>query len=158
MGRYNYTNDLNKLKAWAYSEGYTKISFDHNNISYIDWERKSLNHPKEIKIEGKYSIEIKVYLMLHELGHHQLRKDWDLFGIYLPVSYEAENLLFYEKDKKLIRRNMYLVSSLEEEYKAWDEGKRLGQEMGIRINEDKWESFRAKCLMSYIRYYAKKRP
>lgn len=157
MGRYNYTKALDRLTKWAYEEGYERISFNHTNISYIDWERKSLNHPKEIKIEGKYSIELKVYLMLHELGHHQLRKDWELFGVYLPVSYKAENLLFFEKDKRLVRRTDYIVSSLEEEFKAWDEGLRLADEFGIQINLDKWNRFRSKCLMSYIRYYAKKK-
>jgi hypothetical protein len=158
MGRYNYTKALDKLIEWAHGEGFNKITLNHDDISYIDWEKKSLNFPKLIKIEGKYTKEIQVYLMLHELGHHQLRKDWDNFGVILPISYHAENSKFFDKDKKLMRRNAYIVSSLEEEYLAWGEGKKLGLSMEIVINDDKWYEFRAKCLMAYIRHYANKKP
>jgi hypothetical protein len=158
MGRYNYTLALKKLSNWAYEEGYEKISFNHTNISYINWEKESLNYPKEIKIEGKYSIEFKVYLMLHELGHHQLRKDWERFKVELPISYEAENSKFFDGSNKLMRRRMDIVSSLEEEFKAWEEGFLLATEFDIKINLEKWNLFKSKCLMSYIRYYAKKKP
>lgn len=158
MGRYNYTKALDKLIEWAHGEGIEKITINHDDISYIDWERKSLNFPKLIKIEGKYSKEIKVYLMLHELGHYQLRKDWDKFGELLPISYQAENSKYFDKDKNLMRRTMYIVSSLEEEYMAWDEGYKLAGVMDIRINDKNWNAFKSKCLMAYIRYYANKKP
>jgi hypothetical protein len=157
MGRYNYTKALDMLVDWGYCEGIEDIRLDHNDISYIDWERKSLNYPKVIKIEGKYTKEIQVYLMLHELGHYLIRKDWEKFGKVLPISYQAENTKFFENDNRLLRRTSYIVSSLEEEYLAWDEGKKLGKRMGIRINEERWNEFRSGCLMSYIRYYGKKR-
>ena len=73
--RYNYTKALRVLTDWAEKEGYTSIIFDHNDISQIDWKKNTLNKPNEIKIQGKYPIELKVYLLLHELGHHQLRKN-----------------------------------------------------------------------------------
>jgi len=156
MGRYNYTNALFMLTDWAYSEGYKSVSFDHNDVSYIDWVRKSLNTPSVIKIEGKYPVEIKVYLLLHELGHHQLRKDWNKFTRVLPVSAKAEEVQFYKKDSSLKRGVVYDVSCMEEEFKAWDEGYKLAMKLGIRINEKKWNEFKAKCLMSYMRHYSTK--
>ena len=54
MSGYDYASALEKLTQWSYAEGIEKIILDHNDISYIDWERKSLNFPKLIKIEGKY--------------------------------------------------------------------------------------------------------
>jgi hypothetical protein len=157
MARYNYTKALGMLIEWANNEGIKDISLDHDDISYIDWERKSLNYPKLIKIEGKYTKEVQVYLMLHELGHYQIRKDWDVFSRLLPISYHAENTNFFDKDNRLLRRTNYIVSSLEEEYLAWGEGKKLGLRMNIRINDERWYNLRSKCLMSYIRYYAKKK-
>lgn len=157
MARYNYTKALNMLIEWANNEGIKDIILDHDDISYIDWERKSLNYPKLIKIEGKYTKELQVYLMLHELGHYQIRKDWESFAKLLPISYHAENTKFFDKDNRLIRRTNYIVSSLEEEYLAWDEGKKLGIHMDIRINDGRWHELRSKCLMAYIRYYAKKK-
>jgi hypothetical protein len=46
---------------------------------------------------------------------------------------------------------------IEEEYKAWDEGYKLGLSLEIRINKDNWNWIKTKCLMSYIRYYGKKK-
>ena len=144
------------LTDWAYSEGYKSVTFDHNNVSYITWVKKSLNTPKNIKIEGKYPIEIKVYLLLHELGHHQLRKNWEKFTRILPISAKAEHVHFYKKDRRLMKGLVYDVSCMEEEFKAWEEGYKLAMKLGIKINDKKWNEFKSKCLMSYMRYYASK--
>lgn len=157
MGRYSYTKALELLTEWANNEGYDDITFDHNDISYIDWVKKSLNIPKKIRIEGKYPVEIKVYILLHELGHHQLRKNWDSFTKKLPITAHAEHVHFFKNDTKYKRRVMYTVSCMEEEFKAWEEGYKLGEELGIRINLDKWNTFKSKCLISYMRYYGSKR-
>jgi hypothetical protein len=157
MARFNYTRALNRLVEWANNEGIKNIILDHNDISYIDFERKSLNYPKVIKIEGKYTKEIQVYLMLHELGHYQIRKDWEKFAKILPISYEAENTKFFDKDNRLLRRTTYIVSIIEEEYLAWEEGKKLGMIMDIKINDKNWYDLRSKSLMSYIRFYGKKK-
>jgi hypothetical protein len=158
MGRYNYTRALDKLTHWAYGEGYERITLDHNDTSYIDWRLKTLNTPSEIKIQGKYPIEIKVYIMLHELGHHILRKDWKMFEKVLPVSAHAERVHFFKKDSKYKRRVKYSVSCMEEEFKAWDEGYKLAGVLGVRINESKWHELKSRCLMSYMRYYSTKKP
>ena len=142
MGRYNYTMALEKLTNWATKEGYNDITFDYWDISEINWERDSLNKPKHIKIEGKYSKEIKVYLLLHELGHHQLRKDWDKFKRVLPDLAYAEDIHLRMNDIKYKRRVSYTVSCMEEEFKAWEEGLKLGDKFGIRINKEKWDKFK----------------
>ena len=152
MGRYNYSQALERLTEWATKEGY-EITFDHDDISFIDWERKTLNTPKVIKIEHKYPLEIKVYLLLHELGHHQLRKNWDKFERVLPISAYAET----RDELKYKRRVVYSVSCMEEEFKAWDAGYALGKKLDIRINDGKWYEFKAKCLMGYMRYYSTKK-
>jgi len=157
MGRYSYTRALATLTEWATKQGYTDISLDHHDISQIDWQRNTLNIPKDIKIEGKYPIEMKVYIFLHELGHHQLRKDWNKFKKTLPASAHAEHLHFYRNVGKYKRRVTYSVSCMEEEFKAWDEGFKLGEKLGIRINMSKWSTLKAKCLISYIRYYGSKK-
>jgi hypothetical protein len=157
MGRYNYTNALTRLSQWAYKEGYHDISFDHYDVSLIDWKKGTLNEPNLIKIEGRYTKELQVYLFLHELGHHQLRKDWDKFERVLPISAEAEYKHIYLNLKKYKRRVTYLVSCMDEEFKAWDEGYKLGIRLGIRINEVKWLDLKSWCLMQYMRYYSSKK-
>ena len=156
MGRYNYTKAFDRVLTWASEEGYD-IIYDHEDISYIEWEKDTLNWPKQIKIEGKWPVEIRVYLLLHELGHHILRKDWEKFKRELPFIAYAEHVHFYMNDDKYKRRVDYNVSCVEEEFKAWDEGYKLGKKLDIRINDEKWNEFKAKCLITYMRYYSNKK-
>ena len=151
--RYSYKKALVLLTEWANKEGYNDITLDHDGISFIDWERSTLNSPKKIKIEGKYNNEIKTYIFLHELGHHQLRKDWDKFKKKLPVAGHAEERHY---DGRYKRRVAYTVSCMEEEFKAWEEGLKLGIRMGIKVKMENWNGLKSKCLMSYMRYYSKK--
>lgn len=155
MGRYNYTKALETLTLWANQEGF-EVIFDHEDVSEIVWVNKTLNWPKRINLEKRQPIEHKVYILLHELGHHVLRKDWTKFGEVLPILAMAEGKHFYEKDLKYKRRVIYHVSCLEEEFKAWDEGYKLGKELGIRINDKKWHDLKGGCLLAYMRYYTNK--
>jgi len=151
--RYSYTKTLKKLREWAIKQGYTDISFDYHDTSYITWEKDSYNIPMEIKIEGKYPVELKVYTLLHELGHHQLRKDWGKFKKTLPITEHAERKRLEENITKFERRIVYKVSCIEEEFKAWEEGYKLGLKLGVRINLKKWTNFKAKCLITYIKHF-----
>jgi hypothetical protein len=153
MGRYSYKNAIDILWDWAVKEGFTAIDLTYTGTSQIDWVKDTLNTPKDIKIE-KASYEEQTYIFLHELGHHQLRKNWTKFHRELPTMAIAEEYLYYTSDRKLVRRQNYIVSHLEEEYKAWEEGFILAERLGIKINMDKWTALKSKCLMSYIRYFA----
>lgn len=145
------------LTSWAKDEGYTDITFGYKGISYINWKDYKkvgkMNTPKEIKLEGGNSDEITTYIFLHELGHHQLRKDWEKFNIILPTVAHAEVKYCKEKVKKYRRRISYMVSSMEEEFKAWEEGYKLGVKLGIKIDDKKWHQYKSKCLMGYIRFF-----
>lgn len=153
-GRYSYKRAIGQLTEYAVNEGYAHISLNHKGISMIKWNKKTLNEPKSIYIEGKHGLEIKTYLMLHELGHHELRKDWRKFTKRFPATAYAEEVHLATKDKRYKRRDTYVVASLEEEFAAWDEGLKLGKKLGIRVNMEKWIDFKSKCLKSYIIYFA----
>lgn len=154
MARYSYKKALGQLNDYAVSEGYANINLNHKGISQISWVNRTLNEPKSIYIEGKYGLEIKTYLMLHELGHHEIRKDWKKFEKKFPAAAHAEQIYLEMNDKKYKRRDTYIVASLEEEFMAWDEGFNLGQRLGININIEKWVDFKSKCLKKYINYFA----
>ena len=154
--RYSYTKALGTLTEWGIKQGYD-ISFDHYESSEIDWKGYTLNEPNSIRIESRYPVELKVYLLLHELGHHQLRKNWDKFKKTLPVLAHAEHIHFVRNVGKYKRRVTYTVSCMEEEFKAWDEGYKLAEKLEIKINLKKWNEFKAKCLISYMRYYGTKK-
>lgn len=146
---HDYKKHIKVLLDYAENEGF-KVDLNYFNTSEITWV--DFNTPNEILIEGKYSDEIKTYIFLHELGHNELRKDWDEYNKILPNVANAESV----NESKYRRRIGYYVSSLEEEYKAWDKGFELGERFGITIRKDIWDKIRNKCLMCYIRYFGKK--
>ena len=77
MGRYSYKGALLVLEEFSLSEGYS-VDLSYSGISHIHWLNNTLNSPNGIKISmGNY--EEQTYIFLHELGHHQLRKDWIKF-------------------------------------------------------------------------------
>ncbi len=154
--RYSYVKYLDILTDWATKQGFKSISFDHTDISYVDWTRDSLNEPKVIKIQGKYNNEEKTYLMLHECGHHILRKDWEKFHKMFPTAAHAEEKQQIKKQYKFKRRTTYIVATIEEECLAWSRGYELATKLGIHINIEKWSKFKTKMLMSYIRFYGSK--
>ena len=153
--RHSYKRALAQLTEYASGEGYTKINLNHDGVSFVNTKRKTLNEPISIYIEGCYTLEIKTYLFLHELGHHELRKDWTKFKKKFPVTAYAEQRRTLAKDGKYIRRNTYKVASLEEEFLAWDEGFKLAKKLGIKINMAKWTALKSNCIKSYIDYYSK---
>lgn len=158
MGRYNYTQALLGLTEWAYGQGFKEVIFDHAGVSEMTFDHRVGEYEsKKIKIEGKYTKELQVYLLLHELGHHQLRKSWVKFEKELPIMAYAEHIHLLKKNGKYKRRVTYNVSCMEEEFKAWDEGLKLAEKLGIKVNVVKWNELRSKCLISYMRYYSVKK-
>lgn len=147
---YSYENAMSVLIEYAKNQGFKDVELNFDDVSMVTWD--DLNTPDTIRIEEKQPIEMKVYILLHELGHHELRKDWGKFEQEMRIIAKAEML----KEYKLKRRIGYYVSCLEEEYMSWDSGYLLGKSLGIEINEDKWLELKNKCLMGYIRFFGKK--
>ena len=152
--RYSYKKALETLTAYAYSEGYSHVSLEHKGISCMYWRPKTLNTPYKILIQSDKSLEIKSYLFLHELGHHELRKNWDEFELRMPTVAYAEYMAVNYKDYRYKRRKSYIVASLEEEYLAWDEALKLAETLGLWVDMDKWVELKSMCLKSYIVYYS----
>lgn len=146
---YSHKKGLSLLIEYAKNQGFKSVNLEFDGVSTVYW---SYNEPNFINIEGNHSIENKVYILLHELGHHELRKNWGYFTKENPIVAEAE----MSCGSKLKRRIGYYVSCLEEEYKAWSRGYELGKSLGININDKKWFELKNKCIMGYIRFFGKK--
>lgn len=145
-----FKKSLSILTEYAEKQGFT-VNLNYHDVSIIKW--RGLNEPKKILIEDSNSLEDKVYLFLHELGHNELRKNWVEYEKVNPVAAFAEVIKHY----KYRRRIEYYVCVIEEEYKAWDAGFELGNRLGIKIDDKRWNELRNKCLMTYIRYFGNKK-
>lgn len=153
--RYSYKKALDVLIEYAHEEGFKEVDLSYSGISAV-----YNNHlepywtPTRIKIEGKYNYEHQVYLMLHELGHHELRKDADVFAERFPILYKAEDHTSRTYNRNFRRRKSYFVESFKEEYTAWDEGLILAEYFEIPINHERWSKLKTECLLAYMRYYS----
>ena len=152
---YDFARAFEVLSEYASSEGY-KVDLAYTGISYVKFLKNTLNAPKHIKIEAGSDDELRAYFFLHELGHHELRKDWARFSELLPVSAKAEEEQLASKNGKYVRRVGYYVSSLEEEFMAWAEGLKLAKGLNVDIDEESYFKLKTKCLKLYMNYYAKK--
>ena len=104
------TQSLKKLVKWAKSEGFKKVNTNSKGVSVIKWIPNTLNLPYEINIEGRHSVEMKVYYLLHELGHHQIRKDWLEFEKRFPLVAKAESeYLNGNINSKLVIFNIHTI-------------------------------------------------
>lgn len=154
--RYSYKQALSVLKEYALGEGYSEVRVDHSDTSVLYWSFDRVNVPVGIYIQSGYTWELKTYLLLHELGHHELRKNWSVFEERFPLIAKAEMVYFNEGHRRHMYGDRYNVSCLEEEYAAWDEGLRLAGRFGIPIRFENWVKLKTKCLKSYIDYYSNK--
>ena len=150
--RYSYRKALVCLKDYAENGG-LEVIFAYSGTSHINWTPATLNDLKKVYIE-KHTPESQTYLFLHELGHYELRKNWKKFKKRLPVIAYAEEMNVTQKVTKFMRRKDYIVSSLEEEFMAWEEGLKLAGKLGIIVNPKRWISIKSDCLKGYISYYA----
>jgi hypothetical protein len=145
---------LRKLVKWAKSKGFKRVVFDCEGESHITWVKNSLNDGYEIHIEKTLNLEEKVYFLLHELGHHILRSDWEFYENQFPILVKSEQV--DSRCRHNIRRLIsYGVSIIDEEFKAWDEGELLAIELGIKINKENFDKIKVKSLISYIRHYGR---
>lgn len=153
--RFSYKKGLEVLTKYALKEGFKGVEIDYHS-TYITWKDKTLNDPKKVYIQSGMTLEEKVYCFLHELGHHELRKDWGKYEKALPVLAHASEILITRKNKgkKYSRRNSFHVCSLEEEFLAWNEGLKLAKKLGIKVNMEKWLNLKVKSLKTYINYYS----
>jgi hypothetical protein len=102
---------------------------------------------KKVVLDGMLDNQQLLFAALHEAGHFIVNDKPDWCDKY-PVRQEVRDELTDSED---------LFSSVEllhEEYEAWEEGRKLGIELGIGNLglDDAWIERKANALMSYITF------
>lgn len=129
---------LESVYSWYGSQG---IELELGELPCIDL----LN--KKVVLDAKQSNQELLFAALHEAGHFMVNDASDWSDKY-PVRQEVRDGITENDD---------LFSSVEllhEEYEAWEEGRKLGIELGIGNlgADDAWIQRKANALMSYIRF------
>ena len=108
-------------------------------VVFGEYEDEAIFEKSLIKINDYQSDEMKLYVLLHEVGH---------FELYNNENYKEEYFgKFYAKSN-----NAYKISYLMEEMDAWKEGKRIAKNLGIEINSNKWNQKMVRCLFAHYKY------
>ena len=98
-----------------------------------------------ISIALRLRPELRVYTLLHEMGHVELWHEPD-FQRRFPYS---ESFVESESKDSLRKRNRVCV--LEEECAAWDRALRIAIRLKVRINRETFDRDKLRSLLSYVR-------
>jgi len=121
-----------------------RLGYDvYEGPNYLD---TSCSGEKVITICSRTGIENRLYGLLHECGHALIRENVAKFAKEYRSNYEGGF------DGRKARTDRFKVSTIEEEIEAWKRGKRLAKRLGIELDEERFESHKAECLMTYIRW------
>ena len=143
--------ELEILKKYAESFGF-KLNLNSKS-SEITFKRGTLNTPNKINIINTNSIH-QYYLLLHELGHWELMKDWGLYKQKYYFSSMGEEFAL-DKIYKYRRRVAYKVDIMREEFDAWEAGKDLAARLNLFLDIVDYNQYSVSYLFSYIKYLGK---
>jgi len=127
--------DYKKVEIWLSKRGW-------HVFTYTDAYDATFWLLKEIHINSRNHAKRRLYTLLHECGHVLVDDNRDRIH---RLSRECHHLAGSRIRSK--RKRIALVS---EEYEAWKRGERLARRLKIRIDTDKFDTFRAESLMSYV--------
>lgn len=124
-----------RINRWVDDKGYT-IRFGTSD--YVDYDQKEV-----VLYKNKNSAKSIVYTSLHECGHIVIGHRKSYFKDYKAIV-RADSV-----DGRHYRSNLYKYKKIKEEISAWEEGYRLANKLGIKIDKDDYDKFAAKNLVTY---------
>jgi len=100
---------------------------------------------KQITINSSQRPELRVYTLLHELGHASVRR-----GQGWAYKFPYCNL-----NKKVLTTNRERIGILEEEMAAWHKALDIAKKRNVIIDREVFDRDKARCLMTYIKWVRK---
>lgn len=135
-----FINALVVIIEWANKQGYS-VSFGRmDGGGEIDSETKTLSISSSCSPEGQF------YIAAHECGHLLIgdRKKTERFG----MGYNADE----PNEKKTLHHR---IDVIDEEFEAWERGRKLAGRLGIRIDKKRFHQFRSQYLKTYMKWALK---
>lgn len=140
--------DLDLHEIQGNIEKLTTFCSQHSWSVVYSHKKENMFQNKVITLYARARIEMLYYIFLHEIGHAWLREC---------------DFTFAERYPELVRQPLryatatYKIAKVQEEIEAWEVGKKLALNLGLRVNETKFEKIRAECLTSYMYWAGKPR-
>ena len=98
---------------------------------------------REIRINPKQTAEKQLYILLHECGHLLIDDKSETTELRFKNGY-------YVNDERVKKKFIYRCTVLEEEFEAWHRGRKLATKLGVKINDETFNTLKAKFLKSYM--------
>jgi len=135
-----FINGLATLIDWCQKQGYSVQFGRMSGGGELDSESKTL------KVSSHLSPERQFYIAVHECGHLLIgdRKKTERFG----MGYNADD----PNEKKTFHHR---IDVIDEEFEAWDRGRKLAGRLGVRIDKKRFHKFRAEYLKTYLKWALK---
>lgn len=135
-----FTSALGVIIEWCNRQGYSVQFAKVTGGGEIDSENKSL------KISSGRSAERQFYIITHECGHILIgdRSKDERFG----MGYNTDD----PNEKKTLHHRLDVI---DEEFEAWERGRKLAGRLGIRIDKKRFHKFRAQYLKTYLKWALK---
>jgi len=103
---------------------------------------------KVFTINANSTPENQMFILLHEIGHYMIKT------CGTSRSKSSFGYQFNEHDVDLTFH--YRVDLLEEEYEAWDRGRKHAKRLKINIDHANYDKFKINSIKTYIMWAAKK--
>ena len=133
----SFQRDIDHLEAYLVDKYDIYVAFgynDPNSCSELD---------RVITINSRQSPQTRLYTLLHEAGHFVLFEERDSQKLFPNIIYQPFGKRFTQANAIDVIRN---------EVMAWEEGRNLAFQLGIEIDDKRWNSMRKKCLYDYCKW------
>jgi len=138
-----YALSYQKLITYCEKKGFTVLE-KHDPL---DGGGSIIIEEKEITIDPKPNSEMKLYYLLHEIGHNITYKDKTNKYLY---SEDVINIDSDDIDK--LPYNYQKLDVLSIEIESWNNGLLLAKKLGIHVNRRKFNTCKSISLMCYLDY------
>ena len=131
-----YKYCLAKLEDWLEMEQDVMVTFGGKGGSYYYYEDEA------IVISNKQEVWSQLFCLLHEAGHHMVRK-------------ESPNKWTHAiSSKNTVRNKSYRVDVVREEVVAWERGEQIAKELGFwdALDGEEWNKYLRIQLYDYIKW------
>lgn len=133
----SWNDKIKKVQNWLSKRGYRVISGKERHIvDSVDFDLKLVLLSTHSKPENQF------YSILHECGHILNREK--------SYSRKYKFLKQSETDLRKQETTRYLVEEIEEETEAWRRGAELAARLQIAPDNDVYQNYASKYLMTYI--------
>jgi hypothetical protein len=130
-------DDMTVIVSWCERKK-IEVVFDRNPNGAIEGKR--------VRVNGRTRPEHQLYILVHECGHHLIgtRERDERYG----WGYNAD-----EPHEK--RTLLHRVDVVDEEFEAWDRGRKLAARLGVKLDKEAFQRARASYLKTYMQWALK---